>query len=889
MQRAPLGVLQQQRGILRFPRRSWLNTPRQDDTTKMRMAPRRHISFPFMPPALAEQEARKAAEELRARGRGREAAEDEDVSFFEGLNLGITKALSKQYRPTKAAEPTQSRSDSELYGKWHGLSLDENRMLKELDVNFSNSTMVREVDKPGNEHDIQLWTCLLEFAHRRMGRDGVIMIWQSVSKRRNLFQVDGPLAPRFWKLVLSAAVSDDKLLRDVVSYAEWLYHTHNVRWPEMYLTVMMHKLQQLLKVLVWKEARPLQDAIVKWHITLAPFFGLGEHEFTALIKPFSTSTSLAMQHTLQSLYACSPHRRMYDALIPHLYSEGHAGRAMEWRRVLLNRNDIPMSLASRHFLRFAGGYYGNKKLKLTEDELSVAGLVPNNDDPDKPASQPPREAITGQNLSYLINRVHGETFGISEKPYNDELGAKWFASSWVSLDFAINVVYTMGVQNIGPLSLQSIALREEDASGVLRRIDQLRQLKINLPQTKYIRAIRYYASIGDNKALRELLRSDIHPDVFDNRAAETALLSDCLRAGDWETYEFMLRTKLAVSHDFRAKQLDGVLVSCIRQGNGHMALKIMQEMAGQKVEISSTTSHYISSFVLQKFSAHADKNNVNSNEARKVLDLHISLVRLLAATSFPPTVEVWQTLLYRLGREKRLLDLERLCFFVFRVYTSYFKSLKPTWNAHEADIPQILQSESPFPHFQKLPRDLPLKHDKHPLRQIFDGKLEKKIVRWGFQYTNFHHEAESVAAETLKNPAAAADALPASFHMARGVRLLAMLRDGGLFVDTSSVRKQAQMRLLELFKGEGEAAYEWVGGNHRLTWRRRQLRLRLAEAKKLCDEAWGKGELVPSLVDLLHRIHMEEQQDIVNKRQTLSRIPYQSRGGWLVHPQLLKC
>lgn len=861
MQRALRGFRQSHRGIADSSSREWLKSLAYHyDKTRVRLASRRHISFPaFISRAPSGPHVRTAVEELtRARG----AHDDEDLSFSEGLKQGITQTLSKQHKVLKADLP---RPGSALYGKWYLLSLDEKRLFHEIDVNVSGRTPVREVDQPGNEHDIELWTCLLEFAHRRMGRDGVIMIWQSISKRRNLYRVDGPLAQNFWTMILNAAVSDENLLRDVVTYAEWLYKTHAVQWPHLYSTVIAYMLEKTSEshspqALRWKAQA------IRWHFTMAAFAGPGEDVFVNLMKEFITRPRSILQDTLKLLYTSSPYRNLYDMLIPHLYNEGHFRLAMKWRAVLVTFGDVPMSMAVRPFLRCVGGYY--TKTRLTKDESNVAGLVSNRAGDNEPDSLPPETAITGQNLSYLINRVHGETFGITEKPYNDKLGAKWFASSWVSVDFAINVIYTMGIQMIGPLSLQSIALREGSAQGVLRRIDQLWQLKIGLRSSNYVRAIRHHAAAGDDDALHELLRSDMHPDIFDDEEAQHRLLADCLRVGDWKTYRLVLSTRLAIVSSSRATASDRILESCVRQGNGPMALKIIKEMASHGLELAPMTSHILSSFVLHNLSPHASKTQHKPKDSRWQIDLQVSLCRQLAMTRFPPAVEVWQTLLYRLGREKRLSDLERLSLYIMRLYTDYTTSDQPMWISHKADVPRILRFESPFPNFQKLPRDLPIRHEQHPLRQIFDAELQNSIVRWGFFYTPYHRAAEGVAANVLnsldRKPDGAEPSWPPSaFHLAQGIRLLAMLRDGGIFVNTPTVKKQAEMRLVDLYRGEGRAAYEWVDGNPRLTLLRRQMRFSLAEAKKLCDAAWGKGELVSSLVELERHIELAEQMDEV--------------------------
>lgn len=822
---------------------------------------RRASSLAFSSPAYSQlpasaKKARKAADVIAVEDHDN-VPEDEVTLFSQDLKEGIAETVSRKraLSESRSIDVEYPGPGSHLYGKWRSLSLDHERLLIESDINASDSRLVRLIDQPGNESDIELWSCLLEFCHRWMGRDGVIMIWQAISKRRNLYQVEGALPKAFWGSILNAAVTSDAFLREVVSYGEWLLECHGNPWPQLYTTVMSFMLAN----------RPKAE-VLRWHIILTPSFGPGEVEFVNMLKRFITDPDPKLQQTLQSLYMWSVYRKLYDILIPHLYDKGHANLAILWRRLLIAHGDTPASLAARPFLRYLGAYF--PQTSLSEEELSIAGLVPQSQKGSKSGtvsqSLRAQTAINGQNLSYLVNRVHGETFGIREKPYNDKLGSKWFASTWVPLDFAVSVIYTMGVHNIGPLSLQSIALRENDAQGVLHRLDQLHQLKIQLPDTNYVAAIRHYAMVGDNEALSELLHCDIHPDVFDDEVAQKELLNQCLSTEDWETYQLVLKTRLAVTSHSVSISSDKVLQSCARQGNGAMALSLLQGMCSRDLQPTSMTSHMLSSLVLQSLSPHAKVRT-----GRHHIDLQVSLCRQLATTRFPPAVEAWQTLLYRLGREYRLVDLERLSLDILRLFVNYAKSDKPMWVSHMADIPQILRFESPYQHFQKLPRDLDVNHEGHPLRQIFDKNMQSSIVRWGFSHTRYGHEAESTAI-TILHGEEGEFVDPADFHFARGIRLLAMLRDQGLNILYATVRKQVILRLVDLYRGGGEASYEWVGGNARLKIKRAKNSLSLSEAKKLCDMAWGR-EVVPSLPELMTALEKAMRADKLNDIQARLR------------------
>lgn len=857
MQRALLGARHSHQRILHFLGRKCSQSIDQHGTSRLCCDSRRCASsFTSTSRLPSRRQAGAAVEEVTP---------DEDLTFSEALKKGISQSMSRKRHSSKTelTAVEYPPPGSAQYGKWQSLSMNEDMLLHEIGTSISYPNVGRHIDQPRNENDLELWSCLLEFAHRRMGRNGVLKVWEALFNRRCLYVVAGPLARAFWSTVLNAAVSSDAILRDVLIYAEWMLETHDARWPQLYSTVMSYMLENGHK-----------SVVLRWHVTLTPSFGPQEAEFVDLMKKFITSPDGYIQGThraqgsLQMLYIHNLHRKLYDVLIPHLYYEGHARLAMKWRQTFRSVNDTPVSLAARPFLRFIAAYYPHNQ--LADDELKAAGLVHNKAEHAEATSDAPKMATNGQNLSYLINRAHGETFGIQEKPYNDHLGARWFASSWVSLDFAINVIYTMGVQEIGPLSLQSIALREGSARGVLGRLDQLQQLKINLPKSQYVEAIRNYAVAGDDEALQELLQSDIHPDIFDDEAAQHEVLRGCLRVGDWATYRLVLRTRLAVLSNSITASSDSVLQAYAHQGNGPMALTVLQEMLSYGLDLAPMTSHTLSSFILQNLSKYTV-----STQPREVVDLHISLCRHLAASRFPPAVEVWQTLLYRVGREHRLSELERLCSYILQLFTDYATSEQPMWISHMADVPAILRSESPYPNFQKLPRDLPIRHEKHPLRQIFDKNLQNSIVRWGFMFTRYDRKAEAAAAAVINSATtkredgsneemAGVARTPADFHFARGIRLLAMLRDRGLVVMEGTVRKQAILRLLDLYRGGGRVSYEWVGGNPFRRQLRRWNRLSLAEAKVLCDEAWGAGEIVPSLFELGRLIDVTEKQDSLN-------------------------
>lgn len=769
--------------------------------------------------------------------------DDEDLTFSEALKMGALEMLYQRRKRTKP-QPTRvnypALGDS-VYGKWQHLALDEEAMRRQVELKASSAVNLRLVDQPGNESDMQLWACLMEFCYRRMGYEGVVMLWQSVLRKKTLHQVDGPLPQAFWGRILSAAIKNDVFLLEVVEYAKWLYQEHNVQWPKLYSTVMRHMLPH-----------GAMDQVLQWHVTLASLYPVDEAEFTQVMKENVIITNEGIQESLRLLYKTGPHRTMYDHIIPYLYSSGHEMLARQWRKVFLLVNDRPKSLAARPFLRYLLAYYSDKT-RFTDEEMAVAGrsTVASANEPDDLSLS--NAADTVHNLRYLVNKVHGETFGIDEKPYNDQLGAKWLASTWVSLDFAISLLHTLGVREIGPLSIRAIAWRERLAQPLSNRIKQLAQWGIHVTESNYAQALRHYADVRDDEALQELVSSDIHPDIFDSEEAQHEVLTNCLRVGEWTTYQLILKTMMAVSSNHLSINSNKILESILRQGNGTMALNIMQELRSQGIGLTPDASYLVSSFIVQNLVPHRGP----PEERQHVVDLCRSLCRELASTRFPPAVQAWRTVLLRLGREGRLDDLDRLSLEIIRMFASYRESNSPMWACPSVDVPAHIRDPSPYETFQELPRDLGLRRPNHPLRLIFDNKMQNLIVRWGFQYTRYDFHGEARATAVLKDNTAQRlthNTNPNQYYFARGIRLMAMLRDRGLFYFEDTIRKQIKLRLIDLYRGQGKVDYEWVGGNKLTRHRRWRNRLTLAEAKQLCDKAWGRegpaGGMTPSMLEL---------------------------------------
>ncbi|OAA64591.1 hypothetical protein SPI_03238 [Niveomyces insectorum RCEF 264] len=767
--------------------------------------------------------------------------------------------------------------DARRYGKWRELLFDYDRLMFEsglVPASLSGRGARRSVDQPEHATDICLWSAIFNFAQRRGGSEGALVVWREIFQRKQLYEVDGIAARAFWQAVVASALPDEAFLESIWAYAEYMYDKHGALWPNLYRGVVTYCLEN-----------DQYERALRWHIRLSAHFGVAKRDFFGMFRSFLTVPVPPLQDTLRSIYATSRHRLLYDTIIPLLWSRGQSALARGWRETLIRHDDRPTSAACRPFLQYLAGYYPETELCPQEQAIvhshPAQYLAP-------PALQPEHKVPDlASNFFHLINRVHGETFGIREKPFNDNIGAKWFATSWVSLDTAIQLVYGLGVDEIGPLSLQSIALREDSPAGVLQRVQQLEQLQIGLGGSNYARAVRHLAAAGDAETLEDLLHSTLHPGVFDDAVAQRDVLEAASSTGDWKTHRLLLAVRLVVSEDVLAATANELLRACLDRRRKNTVLKLLDEFAACGVEVLPSACDAMCRLIL------ADVPHQSDPHAVVDVDFYAALCRRMAMLRLPVPTEAWQNILYILGRQGRLDDFERVALDLVERYVSLhtaspaatlsssssllsFPSLSPSlsplspplpccdraalFKVHVADVPDIVRGEQKSEedvNYRLLPRDLPLDHPLHPLGLVFDHSLVEAIVRWYFHRKMAYRQDQGVRAAAgyrrigrtgesagdrpvLADAPGSMHAAPEDFFLAGGIRLLAMLRDRGVAIPAARVRSEALVCIAAVFGPQSMATRYWQPA-------RSMNQLTLREVKGLCDAAWATsdGETTP--------------------------------------------
>ena len=636
-----------------------------------------------------------------------------------------------------------------------GLQVDDRKML---------------VDDPKFGNDFTLWAYLLDFRKRRYGSAGVAMFWAAARKRGLLLPTEGPFADKIWPTFLQAGFEDKEMLQDICQYADDLYDSSGKHWPRLYMYIMQY--------IILKEP----NTIVSWHKRLIERHPPDPAIFSKLVRNI-----VLMGGDLRALkllyktkfYKTHNTYKTYGKIIPILLGREDFHGAMQWHFFLVSRGDYPLNQKVIEPLIDHFAIYDPLKARRLKTSLVSIGV---------PFADSVSDGLEGSETisREMMNLVHGKAFGIEPKKYSDRLGARWFATNWISLDLAINMVHALGVEEIGPLSLQAIALREADPSGVVHRIDQLKQLGISIGSSVFSRSVESFARDGKVEYLQGLLKSDQHPDSYEDRELQKDLLASYARTQDWAQYRLTAAIRVVGSRSSRFEQYNMIQQANIFRGDRSAVFKMLEEMRVQRIPVSQKTIYRIlRHFLPTRRKGHAP-------DPRSLDDLQTAITILTTIMKFGGSVPAtsWHEIIRRLGMLGRFDDLEKLCLWLAALYnpnstlrSKSVDNLSPVLPIHTSRLP---------------PAQIPTSHKFHPLRMLFSNSLQRAIVEWGFKREPLRQPFQSTLA--LDNSSIIDNlAEQSAYHYTRGVRLLRQLQNEGVYIDVAQIRRALRNRFAILY------------------------------------------------------------------------------------------
>ena len=675
--------------------------------------------------------------------------------------------------------------------------------------------------------------------------------------------------------ILSSALADPSRLSQFVEAAHQLLERQGYRWPRLYMKIMHHLLD-----------KENYGDTVRWHMQLSPHFPPETEVFGALLSSFVVNPSPNMQSNLTALYVASTERTMYDHVVPVLFAAGLSKLARMWRRKFLMFGDAPITNRAKAFVRFMSLYFPS--VALDDRELKAAGL-------------------DGQETNMAQPVEHGTTVDHENGPFADAIVARWFASTWTSVEFAINLVQRLGLRVVGPRALQSLALRDPDPKVVSSRIAHIQHLGVDIAPKAYCRTLAVFAQHGEADLLLDLLGCDIHPDEFEDLETRQMLMAASVRERDWAKERLLEGVEWALEASSSSRRLNTILSNELTKPRLDRARRVLDRMEALKVDMEQESAVRLLNRAFNGIgtisTGSRGKRNSWRPDGESPLERAIDVTRRVALHDVAIPVHYWKTLIYHLGRLGRVDELEQLVLEIVQLYSPPFGGLVPV---HHKDLPQThatatrLASSRSATGGQDAPKhqqtssaesgeesgshdgaicntigeshpDSPTQHKSHsnmgsktinkpsladdikgyiPADLPFSHRQHpvQKLFSARLQRSIIQLTFDSVIQSAPSQVAVFGASHPRSsmFDVASGVRLLAVLRDQGVLVDEQVVRSTAIARI--------SLAQIPSRGRHRS---RDAHELSLEHMKHLFEAAWGTAFL-PGLQDLTRHLDQDK-------------------------------
>jgi hypothetical protein len=617
----------------------------------------------------------------------------------------------------------------------------------------------------------------------------------------------GSFAQLFWDEFITLGLQNDDVLKEVWEFADQMLELTDKRWTKLYTRVVQHMLVNGRG----KEA-------ITWHNRLFERHPPGPNAFGEMVRQVIFKGG--DKEALKEVYKNNKHRTAYGKVVPFLCQQEDFGSALQWHFTFIKNGDLPAtSKKVEPLVHFLAIYDRGNAIRVTRS-LVAAGV---------PFGSRMSSTLEDKTIisREIINLIHGETHNIQPKAYNDNLGARWFATRWVSLDVAMTAISALGVSEIGPLSLQAIALREQDAEGVTQRINQLKALGISIGNSTFSRAVEKFARTQNQAFLDCLLESDQHPHELDDPKLQEQLLNSYARSQDWLRYRLTLAVRLIGSKDPERETRNIMLRSYAQTGDTSTLLASLDKMSMEGTIVTADTIATILRVILRTRQSGRRPISSSTKQADD-LKMSIGILKGIMESGSFVSVTYWREIIKRLGMQGRRKELEDLCIFL------------ASWYGPANRAPSLDSTTRKRVHRYRVPAQVKTSHPLHPLKILFPPSLQGAIVEWGF----IHALSSPYQAPESKGLIHKVKPPP---PVTSGIRLLQRLREYGVHIQRDSVDKAIFNRLM---------TYYGPGQSHKLYNRRARANnvLLLEDMAAQIDEALGRRMFTaPNLRQVIER------------------------------------
>jgi hypothetical protein len=681
----------------------------------------------------------------------------------------------------------------------------------EIESNVTLSSKPRDaqlkVDDPTYRLDFTYWVQLLQFQARNYGRKGIQKIWNGMMERKIDLPTTGTVADILW----GTFVKDIDLVQDVLENASDLKTRTGRAYDGLYATCIGH----------WLPRHP--TTAYKSHLFLVEHLNPTTRSLREIARSVKfTQTSL---NTFKTIYLESNERDVYGTLIPMLYPVNKP-RAQEWHSFFLEHNDLPsVSLAASPMVTELSTYHTIPSQNTRKPRSDSQHLVMRPDVVPRDKPEFNRE---------IMSRMLGESHHVKpKKEFEDAFCARLFATRAFSPTSVIKGLGMFGIELIGPLALREMGLRTEPFDEMPRRFKELKDAGISIGKSVFSKAIEKFTADNRLDMVRELLESDQHPDVLEDTKVQEELLTFFISKEDWRQVHRTLAILTVFHTNPEVESWNLLLRAHSKSSSGFQVNQVLEDMHSNGVEVTHESLN----------SLHRNILRHRSPSKRPIFRYgdHFDDIRFLAKIwlrimenggNIPPWR--WHEILRRFGMTGRLRELRRLLMWLAAWYHPWKAASTQSAFRFPATLSKStnLENTKPRPLSETAHSNhIPPSHPKHPLAQLVPPNLQIALIEWGFK-AGLAPNAKLERSLYLRSGR--------NFHTHKtrvswttGLQTLATLRDSGIRVKDSTVRKAIKTRLTVLY-GPG------VSNRKENRVAKRTNPYTFMEIIKVAEEVWGR-------------------------------------------------
>jgi len=679
---------------------------------------------------------------------------DENERTYEGRISREAQEHRGNFIESAAQEHTalkpSSPQDFEIFGAWAKRTWTRKELEFESALDQPAKTP-RLLDQAPYKHDLELWAFLLDYRTRKDGYEAVAVFVKAFRETgvrlKRYSEYRGGVLGTF----MEAGFKNPLILSQIMGFTVERWITEDSlgrrglatrrrrRGNGLYFRIMQHFLRN-----------GLGAEALHWHDILSPHVSLPDNAFAELILSAARAGDL---NSLEKLYHHWKLYNVYSKIVPVLCGLNKYKDAVRWHFICLESGDLPSSSDNiRPLLQFLRVHSPPDaqtiSQSLVEREIPFASSL----------SEPQAKAIFSREV---MNIMHGETINVPPIAYNDPLGARWFATSWISLDVAINTIHALGMTEIGPLSLQAIALRDPDPFSISSRIKQLKGLGISIGNSMFSKAVDSFSRNRNHEYLAGLLASDQHPDQLEDANLQENLLLEYTRAKDWTQYRRTLAIQALRSKGAKIEKKNIILRIHAARGDQRAVLETLADMNRDRIMVKTKSIPRI----LRSILSHRTPGRrpvAKGDSAMIELKLATHVLRsIMMSGSYVPTTS-WREILRRLGMRGNTTELQSLSLFLAEWYiTRRHTAFKPKFH---------------------VPFEAGTSSQVDPLVNLFSARYQQAVVEWGFirGLNNMRYHASP-------------QRLP---DITSGITLLKLLHQRGIEIDYAAVKRGIINRLV---------------------------------------------------------------------------------------------